>query len=118
MWGLQSLRADTHAPTHMAFVLATAVAARRQGFDILLLTGAKTPDADPAKALAVRQAIAHLVDRDVIASQVFKNTYTPVYSYVPKEFEGATEPLKSLYGDGSGKPSLEKAKKVLADAGA
>lgn len=79
--------------------------------------GAKTPDANPAKSLAVRQAIAHLVDRDVIASQVFKNTYTPVYSYVPKEFEGATEPLKSLYGDGSGKPSLDKAKKVLADAG-
>jgi peptide/nickel transport system substrate-binding protein len=79
--------------------------------------GAKTPEADAAKSLAVRQAIAHLVDRDVIASQVFKNTYTPVYSYVPKEFEGATEPLKSLYGDGNGKPSLDKAKKVLADAG-
>ncbi|MDP9997571.1 ABC transporter substrate-binding protein [Pseudarthrobacter sulfonivorans] len=79
--------------------------------------GAKTPEVDPAKALAVRQAVAHLVDRDVIASQVFKNTYTPVYSYVPQGFEGASEPLKSLYGDGSGKPSLEKAKKVLADAG-
>jgi peptide/nickel transport system substrate-binding protein len=79
--------------------------------------GAKTPEADPAKALAVRQAVAHLVDRDVIASQVFKNTYTPVYSYVPQGFEGAAEPLKSLYGDGSGKPSLDKAKKVLADAG-
>ncbi len=34
----EPLRADTHAPTHMAFVLATAVAARRQGYDILLLT--------------------------------------------------------------------------------
>jgi peptide/nickel transport system substrate-binding protein len=79
--------------------------------------GAKTPEADAAKSLAVRQAVAHLVDRDVIASQVFKNTYTPVYSYVPKEFEGAAEPLKTLYGDGSGKPSLDKAKKVLADAG-
>lgn len=79
--------------------------------------GAKTPEADPAKALAVRQAVAHLVDRDVIASQVFKDTYTPVYSYVPKEFEGATEPLKTLYGDGNGKPSLDKAKQVLADAG-
>jgi len=79
--------------------------------------GAKTAEPDPNKSLAVRQAIAHLVDRDVIASQVFKNTYTPVYSYVPKEFEGAAEPLKSLYGDGNGKPSLEKAKKVLADAG-
>lgn len=34
----EPLRVDTHAPTHMAFVLATAVAARRQGYDILLLT--------------------------------------------------------------------------------
>ncbi|WP_426990219.1 ABC transporter substrate-binding protein [Pseudarthrobacter sp. Y6] len=79
--------------------------------------GAKTPEADAKKSLAVRQAIAHLVDRDIIASQVFKNTYTPVYSYVPQGFEGAAEPLKSLYGDGTGKPSLDKAKKVLADAG-
>ncbi|ALV42839.1 peptide ABC transporter substrate-binding protein [Pseudarthrobacter sulfonivorans] len=79
--------------------------------------GAKTPEADAKKSLAVRQAIAHLVDRDVIASQVFKNTYTPVYSYVPQGFEGAAEPLKSLYGDGTGKPSLDKAKQVLADAG-
>jgi DNA-binding LacI/PurR family transcriptional regulator len=34
----EPLRGDTHAPTHMAFVLATAVAARRQDYDILLLT--------------------------------------------------------------------------------
>lgn len=34
----EPLRADTHAPTHMAFVLATTVAARRQDYDILLLT--------------------------------------------------------------------------------
>lgn len=34
----EPLRADTHAPTHMSFVLATAVAARRNDYDILLLT--------------------------------------------------------------------------------
>lgn len=34
----EPLRNDTHAPTHMAFVLATAVAARRADYDILLLT--------------------------------------------------------------------------------
>lgn len=34
----EPLRKDTHAPTHMAFVLATAVAARRIDYDILLLT--------------------------------------------------------------------------------
>jgi DNA-binding LacI/PurR family transcriptional regulator len=34
----EPLRRDTHAPTHMSFVLATAVAARRANYDILLLT--------------------------------------------------------------------------------
>lgn len=40
----EPLRADTHAPTHMAFVLATSVAARRRGYDILLLTDEQTSD--------------------------------------------------------------------------
>lgn len=34
----EPLRRDTHAPTHMSFVLAAAVAARRQDYDVLLLT--------------------------------------------------------------------------------
>jgi len=79
--------------------------------------GAKTPEADPAKALAVRQAMADIVDRDAIASQVYKGTYLPAYSVVPDGFVGAIKPLKDMYGDGSGKPSLDKAKKAFADAG-
>ncbi|BCT76806.1 peptide ABC transporter substrate-binding protein [Sinomonas cyclohexanicum] len=79
--------------------------------------GAKTPQADPAKSLAVRQAMADLVDREAIATQVYKGTYTPLYSYVPDGFLGATTPLKSMYGDGNGKPSADKAKKALTDAG-
>ena len=34
----EPLRPDSHAPTHMAFVLAATVAARRADYDILLLT--------------------------------------------------------------------------------
>ncbi len=34
----EPFRADTHAPAHMAFVLATSIAARRFDYDILLLT--------------------------------------------------------------------------------
>jgi peptide/nickel transport system substrate-binding protein len=79
--------------------------------------GAKTADANPAKALAVRQAMADSIDREAIATQVYKGTYLPVYSFVPQGFAGATEPLKTMYGDGTGKPSVEKAKKTLADAG-
>jgi peptide/nickel transport system substrate-binding protein len=79
--------------------------------------GAKAPDADPAKALAVRQAMADVVDRDAIASQVYKGTYLPAYSVVPDGFVGAIKPLKDMYGDGNGKPSLDKAKKAFSDAG-
>ncbi|MEW1962769.1 ABC transporter substrate-binding protein [Microbacterium sp. NPDC077644] len=79
--------------------------------------GATTADADPAKALAVRQAVADLIDRDAISDQVYKGTYTPLYSYVPEGFAGATESLKGLYGDGNGAPDADKAKATLEAAG-
>ncbi|HAN23586.1 MAG: peptide ABC transporter substrate-binding protein [Microbacterium sp.] len=79
--------------------------------------GATTAEADPAKALAVRQAAASLVDRAAISQNVYKGTYTPLYSYVPQGLAGATESLKSLYGDGNGGPSLDKAKQILEAAG-
>ena len=79
--------------------------------------GATTPEADEAKALAVRQAVADLVDREALAEQVYKGTYTPLYSYVPDGFAGATEALKELYGDGEGGPDAEKAAATLEAAG-
>jgi peptide/nickel transport system substrate-binding protein len=79
--------------------------------------GAKAADADPKKALAVRQAMADIVDRDAIATQVYKGTYLPAYSVVPDGLPGAAQPLKEMYGDGNGKPDVEKAKKAFADAG-
>ena len=79
--------------------------------------GATTAEASPAKALAVRQAVADLVDRKAIADQVYKGTYLPLYSYVPAGFVGATDALKSLYGDKNGGRDATAAKKVLADAG-
>ncbi|HEY1155276.1 MULTISPECIES: ABC transporter substrate-binding protein [Micrococcaceae] len=79
--------------------------------------GAKTPEANPAKALAVRQAMADIVDRQAISDQVYKGTYVPAYSVVADGLPGATQPMKEMYGDGSGKPSLDKAKKTLSDAG-
>ncbi|WP_374010610.1 ABC transporter substrate-binding protein [Leifsonia sp. LS-T14] len=79
--------------------------------------GSKTPEADAAKALAVRQAAADLVDRAAIAKQVYKDTYTPLYSFVPDGLTGATTVLKDLYGDGNGGPSLDKAKAALQEAG-
>ena len=79
--------------------------------------GATTAEADPAKALAVRQAVASLVDRAEIADQVYKGTYTPLYSFVPEGFTGATEVLKELYGDGEGGPDATKAAELLSSAG-
>ena len=79
--------------------------------------GATTTTPDAAKALAVRKAAADLIDRQAIATQVYKGTYTPLYSYVPDGLTGATTVLKSLYGDGNGGPSLDKAKAALAAAG-
>jgi peptide/nickel transport system substrate-binding protein len=79
--------------------------------------GTTTAEADPAKALAVRQAVADVVDRKEIADQVYKGTYTPLYSYVPAGLTGATEVLKDLYGDGNGGPDAAKAKSTLQTAG-
>lgn len=79
--------------------------------------GAKTDDPDEKKALAVRQAMADSIDRQAIASQVYKDTYTPLYSFVPDGLPGANEALKSAYGDGQGGADVEKAKKALEDAG-
>ena len=79
--------------------------------------GAKTDEADEDKALAVRQAMADSVDRQAVASQVYKDTFTPLYSHVPDGLPASSEPLKSEYGDGEGGPDVAKAKKTLEEAG-
>ncbi|WEV68922.1 ABC transporter substrate-binding protein [Bifidobacterium sp. ESL0775] len=80
--------------------------------------GEKTSDPDPKKATAVRHAFADLLDRESIAQRVYKGTtYTPMYSFIPSGLTGHVDTLKETYGDGNGKPSLEKAKKALDEAG-
>ncbi|WP_159551586.1 ABC transporter substrate-binding protein [Citricoccus sp. K5] len=79
--------------------------------------GAETEEADEEKSLAVRQAMADLLDREALSEQVYKGTYTPAYGFIPKEFEGATEPLKEKYGDGEGGPDQDRAAERLEAAG-
>lgn len=79
--------------------------------------GAAQPDADAAKALAVRQAIAATVDREAIASEIYQDTYQPLYGYVPEGLAAAGTPLMDLYGDGAGGPDVAQATQILADAG-
>ena len=79
--------------------------------------GEKSGEPNAAKAKAVRQAVADLVDRDQLSTKVYKGTWTPLYSYIPDDVTGHVDTLKSAYGDGNGRPSLEKAKKTLEAAG-
>ena len=79
--------------------------------------GAKSDSPDEAKALAVRQAAADLIDREKIASQVYKDTFTPLYSPVAQGFTGATESFKELYGNKQGGADVAAAKARLEAAG-
>ncbi|MFJ9631747.1 ABC transporter substrate-binding protein [Streptomyces sp. NPDC101175] len=78
--------------------------------------GTGTKNADKAKALAVRQAVADSVDRAQLAQQVYKNSYQPLYSSVPDGLTGATPSFKSLYGDKNGGPDKAAAAAKLKAA--
>jgi len=79
--------------------------------------GTGASGASPAKALAVRAAVADLVDRNVISQQVYKGTRSPLYTFLPSAVPTGSPVLKGLYGNGSGGPDAAKAKAVLAAAG-
>lgn len=69
---------------------------------------------DPwARKLAVRKAIAQVVDRPAIAHKVYKDTVDPLYSMVPAGLTGHTTGFFDDYGD----PSSSKARKILLEAG-
>ncbi|SBS73144.1 LacI family DNA-binding transcriptional regulator [uncultured Microbacterium sp.] len=87
----EPLRADSHAPTHMAFVLATTIAARRHDYDILLLTD------EQASAGMGRVAASGLVDAILVLDvgpddervPLARSIATPtVFIGVPNDREG------------------------------
>jgi peptide/nickel transport system substrate-binding protein len=77
---------------------------------------------NPINNVKVRQAISLAMDREQIASTIFKgaaqvpasNTLfsEPVYPYAPQVFEKARKELPDL-----GKPNIEKAKELVEEAG-
>ncbi|WP_280354881.1 ABC transporter substrate-binding protein [Nocardia otitidiscaviarum] len=73
------------------------------------------PGDTPEQKLAIRKAIASSIDREALATNVYKGTYTPAYSSVPQGFPGAVEPFKEIYG---AQPNKDAAARFLADAGA
>jgi len=110
----EPLRADTHAPTHMSFVLATAVAARRRGYDILLLTDEQTSDG------MNRVAASNLVDAILVLdvapdddrAQIARTVRTPtVFIGIPDDSEGLT--CVDLDFESAGRLAIDR----LADAG-
>ncbi len=66
------------------------------------------------KELAVRQAVAQLIDRDTIAQDAYDGTVSPAYSIVPPGFTGQKDSFSEMYGDA---PDVDAATKTLADAG-
>ena len=67
----------------------------------------------PVNNLAVRQAIAQVIDRAALASTVYADTVTPLYSLMPAGLYGAKPAFQTAYGA----PDVAKAKAILAAAG-
>ncbi len=68
---------------------------------------------DAVKDVAVRQAVAQVIDRDKITKNAYDGTTAPAYSIVPPGFGGQKDSFKEKYGQ----PSADKAKQILEDAG-
>lgn len=75
-------------------------------------------DAQPgdtdAQKLAIRKAVASLIDRKAIATDVYKDTYAPAYSLVLDGQTGAIPAFETAYGS---EPNEAAAAKYLSDAG-
>ncbi|WP_406448511.1 ABC transporter substrate-binding protein [Streptomyces sp. NBC_00876] len=69
---------------------------------------------DPAvKNKAVRQAMAQIIDRGRIASEVYGTTVEPLYSLIPSGITAHSDSFFNKYGE----PSAAKAAAILKDAG-
>ncbi|MER7823878.1 ABC transporter substrate-binding protein [Streptomyces sp. NPDC096097] len=66
-----------------------------------------------AAPLAVRQAVAAVLDRSKVAVEVHKGTVTPLYSLVPAGIAGHSTPFFDAYPT----PNVATAKKLFKDAG-
>ncbi|MGA8296114.1 MAG: ABC transporter substrate-binding protein [Acidimicrobiales bacterium] len=72
------------------------------------------PGANTAQKLAIRKAVAYIVNRQSIASFVYKGTAKPLYSIIPNALQGHIDSFKQVYG---ASPNLTAAKSALSAAG-
>ncbi|GAB4381561.1 MAG: ABC transporter substrate-binding protein [Elainellaceae cyanobacterium] len=68
---------------------------------------------EPLDDVKVRQAIAALVDRNLLIERVFQGQAEPLYSLLPNTFPVYKPVFEEEYGDGN----TEEAKALLAEAG-
>lgn len=67
----------------------------------------------PLDKLEVRQAIAYIIDRNLLNERVLQGQAEPLYSLVPNAFDVYKPSFKEVYGDGN----FDKAKALLEKAG-
>ncbi|MDA0172156.1 ABC transporter substrate-binding protein [Solirubrobacter taibaiensis] len=67
----------------------------------------------PADNVAVRRAIAQVIDRPALASTVYADTVKPLYSLLPEALLGAKPVFQTVYGA----PNVANAQATLAAAG-
>lgn len=69
---------------------------------------------EPFEELAVRQAVAQVIDRQTIAESVYRDTVTPLYGPIPDGVDGHVPTFADRYGEA---PDIEAAEQILEDAG-
>ncbi|MGC0250902.1 ABC transporter substrate-binding protein [Pseudactinotalea sp. Z1748] len=75
----------------------------------LVLQVSRPPFDEPA----VRQALAQVIDRETIASSVYRDTVTPLYGPIPDGVAGHVPAFDDAYGE----PDVDAARALLEDAG-
>lgn len=68
---------------------------------------------EPLDNVTVRQAIAAMIDRELINERVFQGQADPLYSLIPTSFDIYEPVFKEAYGDGD----FDRAKALLTEAG-
>ncbi|NEQ73606.1 MAG: peptide ABC transporter substrate-binding protein [Okeania sp. SIO2C9] len=91
----------------------------RQGWQVISTDG-KTVNyivlnlnSAPLDNKAVRQALAAIVDRNLLNKRVLRGQSEPIYSLIPNKFAGYKPVFQENYGDGN----FDKAKELLKEAG-
>ncbi|WP_320775244.1 ABC transporter substrate-binding protein [Streptomyces sp. CRN 30] len=70
-------------------------------------------DAESVKTTAVRQAMAQLIDRGRLVSEVYGTQATPLFSLIPAGVTGHSNSFFNTYGE----PDRNKAEELLTEAG-